>query len=124
MGYSVSVHFASPEDKQKMSDFLQAHFKPYKDLVKGQPLPFFQFDTEYSAVNQVPHDNLGYDKHKLALGFNLGIINQMDNYYLWKVLQWMALRLGEKVNFNGVDLPVVVYDGDEENRYRYNRSGL
>lgn len=113
MGYSVAIHCKSKEDQHKMKEFLVKNFKPYSLLVAVQSNVALEINRDHSVMNQPPHSNLGYDKNYLALGFNYGQINQMDNYYMWKLLQWMALKVGKLESFSGLSLPAVIYDGDE-----------
>lgn len=114
MGYTIAVRAKTPELRDVMLEFLTREFRPWSVLV-----------PELGADDGVrgPTADLSYDDGgPTALGFDYSSwIGNWERRYIYTVLHWVALKVGEVREFpvefldqaKRYSCPYVVYDGCE-----------
>lgn len=114
IGYSIMTPFKTEQDKQKMEQFLQMHFKPFQNLVKG-----VRMSGNVIEEGETPTDDMDYkpEKEIPMLGFNYGAGISMDEErdYYFSLCYWMVVVFGDRKNFDHHEnMPYIIYDGVEE----------
>lgn len=108
MGYSIACHAADKASFKRMAKFMAKKYR--------KPAKVFGLKNNYSRLaTNMGKDactHLSYDRCPLAIGFDFNSC-EPERDYIFDVVRWMALKIGEKKMFKGLGkkVPYICYDG-------------
>lgn len=108
MGYSIATPIRSDALHTKMLAFLDREWQPFPVLA-GRPR------NSPTYIRGPLSGDLSYDHGKRRIGFDYGPVSGYEREYAFATCRWMALRVGQRKRFDGLDglVPYYVYDGYE-----------
>ena len=89
MGYSISIHVKSSALRQKMLDFMEANYHRWSVVCGKDP-------SEWSGSSRGPTDDISYGKTETSIGFDYGPMHGFERDYIYSVLRWMAIKVGDR----------------------------
>jgi hypothetical protein len=108
MGYSIATPIRSDALHTKMLAFLDREWQPFPVLA-GRPR------NSPTYIRGPLSGDLSYDHGKRRIGFDYGAVSGYEREYAFATCRWMALRVGQRKRFEGLDrlVPYYIYDGHE-----------
>jgi hypothetical protein len=102
MGYSISVNCKSERARDKMAEFLKAHFRSWALVESGKDEP--------GNVSE-PSEDLSYAHGKRQIGFDYNSsLWGLEREYYYTALRWIALQVGQRRHHFLADHPVTLKD--------------
>lgn len=89
MGYSISIHVKSKPVRRKMLDFMEVNYRRWSVVCGKDP-------NEWSGSSRGPTDDLSYGGSKTSIGFDYGPMAGFERDYIYSVLRWMAIKVGDR----------------------------
>jgi hypothetical protein len=86
MGYSISIHVSSDELRGKILQFLEKNYRCWPAVCgKGK-----------HSYSRGPTDDISYGGTKTSIGFDYGAMSGFERDYIYSVLRWMAIKVGDR----------------------------
>jgi hypothetical protein len=104
MSYTILTR-VQRELKPKMLAFLEGHYQSWKELVQVEG----SFGGASRPTDQINHDGFP----DTTLGFNYkSWLGGWEREYIHAVLNWIALKVGDRVFAGSGESPYIVYEGE------------
>jgi len=110
MGYCISVNVRSVSLRDKMLQFLKENWRQWPELNGGS-----KDDPAYSCPPETGETLCYNSKRKCNIGIEYHVIDGAERDYIYQFCRWLAITIGKKKKFKGVEDSVsyIVYDGFE-----------
>jgi hypothetical protein len=89
MGYSISIQVSSNPLRKKLLDFMGVNYRRWSVVCGKDP-------SEWSGSSRGPTDDISYGVDKTSIGFDYGPMQGFERDYIYSVLRWMAIKVGDR----------------------------